>query len=222
MPNLTLASFGVMLSLLCGSSLAATLEVTVTDAQGKPLANSIVVLRGENLTPIDTSTTEVNQIANQFDPHVTVVHQHSAVIFPNLDQTRHQVYSFSNVKRFVTNLFAGREADPVSFDNVGIVPVGCNIHDRMHAYIYVTDAPLFAVTNIDGIARFDDLAIGEYQVEMLHPWQQSPGSVTRDVRVRRAGRDLSIRESVGTIGSDPREPRRPVSNPLMRGNPFAR
>lgn len=222
MPNLTLASFGVMLSLLGESSLAATLEVTVTDAQGKPLANSIVVLRGENLTPIDTSTTEVNQIANQFDPHVTVVHQHSAVIFPNLDQTRHQVYSFSNVKRFVTNLFAGREADPVSFDNVGIVPVGCNIHDRMHAYIYVTDAPLFAVTNIDGIARFDDLAIGEYQVEMLHPWQQSPGSVTRDVRVRRAGRDLSIRESVGTIGSDPREPRRPVSNPLMRGNPFAR
>lgn len=222
MPNLTLASFGVMLSLLGESSLAATLEVTVTDAQGKPLANSIVVLRGENLTPIDTSTTEVNQIANQFDPHVTVVHQHSAVIFPNLDQTRHQVYSFSNVKRFVTNLFAGREADPVSFDNVGIVPVGCNIHDRMHAYIYVTDAPLFAVTNIDGIARFDDLAIGEYQVEMLHPWQQSPGSVARDVRVRRAGRDLSIRESVGTIGSDPREPRRPVSNPLMRGNPFAR
>lgn len=222
MPNLTSASIGVMLSLLCGSSLAASLEITVTDAQGKPLANSIVVLRGENLTPIDTAITEVNQIANQFDPHVTIIRQHSAVIFPNLDQTRHQVYSFSNVKRFVTNLFAGREADPVIFENAGIVPVGCNIHDRMHAYIYVTDAPLFAVSNSDGIARFNDLAIGEYQVEMLHPWQQSPGSVTRDVRVRRAGRDLSIRESVGTIGSDPREPRRPVSNPLMRGNPFAR
>ena len=222
MPTLKLASYGFFLYLLCGSSLAASLAVTVTDAQGKPLANSIVVLRGENLESIGAATTEVNQIANQFDPHVTIIRQHSAVIFPNLDQTRHQVYSFSNVKRFVTNLFAGREADPVNFENVGIVPIGCNIHDRMHAYIYVTDAPRFAISNIDGIARFNDLAIGDYQVEMLHPWQLSPGSVTRDIRMRRAGRDLSIRESVGTIGPDPRTPRRPVNNPLIRGNPFAR
>ncbi len=222
MPISKSASYGLFLYLLCGSTLAASLEITVTDAQGKPLGNSIVVLRGENLAPIDTSTTEVNQIANQFDPHVTVIRQHSAVIFPNLDQTRHQVYSFSNVKRFVTNLFAGREADPVNFENVGIVPIGCNIHDRMHAYIYVTDAPRFAISNVDGIARFNDLAIGDYQLEMLHPWQLNPGSVTRDIRVRRAGRDLSIRESVGTIGPDPRTPRRPVNNPLIRGNPFAR
>ena len=108
MPTLKLASYGFFLYLLCGSSLAASLAVTVTDAQGKPLANSIVVLRGENLESIGAATTEVNQIANQFDPHVTIIRQHSAVIFPNLDQTRHQVYSFSNVKRFVTNLFAGR------------------------------------------------------------------------------------------------------------------
>ena len=222
MPILKSASCGLFFFLLCGSSLAASLEITVTDAQGRPLANSIVVLRGETLEPIDTSTTEVNQIANQFDPHVTIIRQHSAVIFPNLDQTRHQVYSFSSVKRFVTNLFAGREADPVNFENVGIVPIGCNIHDRMHAYIYVTDAPQFAISNIDGIARFNDLAVGDYQVEMLHPWQLNPGTVTRDIRVRRAGRDLSIRESVGTIGPDPRTPRRPVNNPLIRGNPFAR
>ncbi|MCK5874945.1 MAG: hypothetical protein KAG82_09670 [Alcanivoracaceae bacterium] len=222
MPILKSASYGFIVYIFCGVSLAASLDVTVTDAQGRPLANSIVVLRGENLPPIDTSITEVNQIANQFDPHVTIIRQHSAVIFPNLDQTRHQVYSFSSVKRFVTNLFAGREADPVNFESVGIVPVGCNIHDRMHAYIYVTDAPQFAISDIDGIARFNDLAVGDYQVEMLHPWQLSPGSVTRDIRVRRAGRDLSISESVGTIGPDPRTPRRPVNNPLIRGNPFAR
>ena len=221
-PTLKAAMYGLALYSLCGLTSAANLEITVTDAQGKPLANSIVVLRGEKLKAIDTSVTEVSQIPNQFDPHVTIIRQNSAVIFPNLDQTRHQVYSFSAAKRFVTNLFAGREADPVTFENVGIVPVGCNIHDRMHAYIYVTDAPLFAVSNDDGLVQFNDLAAGEYRVEMLHPWQQSPGSVTRDVRVRRAGRDVSIKESVGEIGSDPRIPRRQVTNPLIRGNPFAR
>jgi len=216
------AIYGAILYSLCGLTLAASLEITVTDAQDRPLANSIIVLRGDNLEPIDTSITEVNQIANQFDPHVTIIRQHSDVLFPNLDQTRHQVYSFSTVKRFVTSLFAGREADPVNFENVGIVPIGCNIHDRMHAYIYVTDAPLFAVTDTDGVAIFPDLPVGEYRVEMLHPWQLNPGSVTRDIRVRRAGRNLSIKENLGAIGPDPRAPRRQVTNPLIRGNPFAR
>jgi len=221
-PTLKAAICGVILYSVCGLVSAASLEITLTDAQGRPLANGIVVLRGETLEPIDTSTTEVSQIANQFDPHVTIIRQHSDVVFPNLDQTRHQVYSFSTVKRFVTSLFAGREADPVNFENVGIVPIGCNIHDRMHAYIYVTDAPLFAVSNAEGVVRFNDLAIGEYRVEMLHPWQLTPGGVTRDVRVRRAGRDVSIKENLGAIGPDPRAPRRQMTNPLIRGNPFAR
>lgn len=211
-----------ILFLLSGFTCAANLEVSLSDAQGRPLANSIVILRGDNLEPIDTSITEVNQIANQFEPHVTIIRQHSDVLFPNLDQTRHQVYSFSSVKRFVTSLFAGREADPVNFENVGIVPIGCNIHDRMHAYIYVTNAPQFAVSDDNGIVTFRDLPAGEYQIEMFHPWQLTPGRTTRDVRIRRAGRDLSLKENLGAIGPDPRTPRRQVTNPLIRGNPFAR
>ena len=64
--------------------------------------------------------------------------------FPNSDNVRHQVYSFSPAKRFQLPLYAGTPAAPVVFDRPGVVAIGCNIHDQMSAYLVVVDMPYFA------------------------------------------------------------------------------
>jgi plastocyanin len=206
-----------------GHGLSASITVRVTDANGLPLPHAVVTLSGAGLLPQPPpARAEVNQLNTQFQPHVLIIPRHTSVAFPNLDNTRHQVYSFSAVKRFTTNLFAGHEADPVEFDQPGLVAIGCNIHDRMHAYIYVTEAPRFTVTGADGLARFDGLDTGDYRIEALHPWQARANSFIREVRVRRAGQSLEQSVNVGATGPDPRTPRRQSTNPLIRSNPLAR
>ena len=48
---------------------------------------------------------------------------------------------------------------------------GCNIHDYMQAYIYVSESNLVAVSNEAGQLQWPDIAPGEYQLYMWHPWQ---------------------------------------------------
>jgi plastocyanin len=103
-----------------------------------------------------------------FVPDVLVVQTGTAVDFPNSDQVRHQVYSFSPAKTFQLALYAGRAHAPVVFDKAGLVTLGCNIHDSMVGYIYVTDSPWFAFTGADGSARLHGLAPGDYTVRIWH------------------------------------------------------
>ena len=88
----------------------------------------------------------LDQKNRMFVPHVLPIQTGTAVTFPNSDNVRHQVYSFSPAKKFQLPLYAGTPAAPVVFDKPGVVTVGCNIHDQMSAYIVVVDTPYFALT----------------------------------------------------------------------------
>ena len=57
--------------------------------------------------------------------------------FPNSDNTRHHVYSFSAPNPFEIKLYSGTPTEPVAFNQPGLVVLGCNIHDNMVGYIYV-------------------------------------------------------------------------------------
>lgn len=104
----------------------------------------------------------------QFVPDVLIVRSGTAVDFPNSDQVRHQVYSFSPAKKFELSLYAGREHAPVIFDTPGLVTLGCNIHDNMLGYIWVTDSPWYGRTSADGGLRLQNLAPGDYRVHIWH------------------------------------------------------
>ena len=102
-------------------------------------------------------------------PYVKPVFVGSTVRFPNSDNIRHQVYSFSPAKKFELPLYAGTNAPPVTFDKPGVVVLGCNIHDWMIGYIYVAETPFFAKTGPLGTASIADLPPGEYSVRVWHP-----------------------------------------------------
>jgi plastocyanin len=153
------------------SAQAAQVSVKVIDRDGRPVGGLVVLLQspGPTGTKAQGSPAIMDQIEQRFLPFVLPVRTGTAVTFPNSDSVAHQVYSFSPPKRFELGLYRGRPHAPVVFDKPGIVVLGCNIHDKMIGYVYVTDAPLFGKTNERGTWRVDDVTPAEYRLEVWSP-----------------------------------------------------
>jgi hypothetical protein len=100
---------------------------------------------------------------------VLAVRSGTRVAFPNSDNIRHHVYSFSPAKHFELRLYQGTPSEPVLFDKPGAVVLGCNIHDWMVGYVYVTDDPWFAVSDAQGRVQLDSVPVGSYAVSLWHP-----------------------------------------------------
>jgi len=150
---------------------AAQVTVTVTDEAGVPVADAVVALRSDAVSSSGNRpkpTVALDQVNKQFVPHVSVIEVGTTLYFPNSDNIRHQVYSFSDAKRFELKLYAGKSAAPVLFDRPGVVILGCNIHDWMSAYVYVVPTPYFAMTDKAGRAAIK-VPLGTYVVETWHP-----------------------------------------------------
>jgi plastocyanin len=148
---------------------AATLDVEMREHTGKLLADAVVTLQGPIDQPAIQLDADMDQRGQQFAPHVLAVHSGTPIRFPNSDNIRHQVYSFSPAKRFELRLYKGTPSDPVLFDKPGVVVLGCNIHDSMLGYVYVTDDPRFGVTDAQGKLALDNLPAGDYRVTLWHP-----------------------------------------------------
>lgn len=158
-------------AILTGAANAADLTVKVFDNRSVPAAQAVVLVRPASGTPAapSTSTNEVTQQFQAFAPDVLPVAVGTTVRFPNLDRMRHHIYSFSPAHTFEIRLYSGEQIPEVKFDNPGIVAIGCNIHDWMQGYIYVTDAPFFATTDATGTATLRGLPNGEYRLSAWHP-----------------------------------------------------
>jgi plastocyanin len=148
------------------------LDAVVRDDRGKPVADAVVSLTPVGPAPpppVAPAPAVMDQQNKQFVPPVLVVQVGAAVTFPNRDNIRHHVYSFSPVKRFELPLYIGTPAAPVVFDKPGVVVLGCNIHDWMVGYIDVVATPYFARTADDGQARLADVPPGTYEARVWHP-----------------------------------------------------
>ena len=164
--------FLIRLLLLASPAQAGELRATIKDQEGKAVEDAVLLATPTDLTKLPHSKPPdeiVDQIDKEFVPHVKPVLAGSLVHFPNKDNIRHHVYSFSPVKIFELPLYSGKTAPPVLFDKPGVVILGCNIHDWMLGYIYVSDTPFFAKTQQDGKASIEGLPAGEYLVRLWHP-----------------------------------------------------
>ncbi len=158
-----------LLAVLAGPACAATLTVLMQQGDGRPVADAVVTLKGPAAAPAGIRKADMDQRGQRFAPHVLAVHTGTQVRFPNSDNIRHQVYSFSAAKRFELRLYEGTPTDPLLFDKPGVVVLGCNIHDWMLGYIYVTDDPRFGVSDAQGQVRLEDLPPGDYHATLWHP-----------------------------------------------------
>jgi plastocyanin len=157
--------------LLGVAGLAAAVEQQVIVHDGKKilLADAVVSAhRLDAVVPVPVGKGIMDQRYSQFAPGVLAITTGSLVVFPNSDNIRHQVYSFSPAKTFDLPLYAGTPAAPVRFDKAGVVAIGCNIHDWMIGYIVVLDTPYFAKTDVTGHATLA-LPPGKYRLRTWHP-----------------------------------------------------
>jgi len=160
-------------------AVAGDLAVQVRTANGAGVPNAVVTLypRGRPAAlPAARPAYQIAQRDLQFSPFVLVVPVGGEVSFPNFDDVRHHVYSFSPVRRFELRLYAREQTRSVRFDRPGIVPLGCNIHDNMIAFIDVVDTGFAARTDAAGRASFTAIPGGPVLVRVWHPWLRAPAN----------------------------------------------
>ena len=164
----------VLALLTAAPIVAGTIRGEVRDAGGAPLADAVVyaVPIGRDVpSPRGRALPRglMDQKDRRFIPHVLVVQKGTAVDFPNSDDVQHHVYSFSEAKTFQLPLYKGNPGKPVVFDNAGVVTLGCNIHDRMSAFIVVVDTPYFAKSAASGAIALKSVPAGRYRLHLWYP-----------------------------------------------------
>ena len=156
--KLRLLPCGLMLLAITQIAQSADFVAEIVDKAGKPVPDAVILVQTneQSVAPNNNGVPEnsiVDQKDKSFVPHVSVISPRTLVSFPNSDDTRHHVYSFSDAKTFELKLYRANDAPPVEFPKTGIVTLGCNIHDNMKAYLYVTDNPFHGVSDSSGMAR---------------------------------------------------------------------
>ena len=184
LPRITAATAAALLT--AGLASAATLHVNVTGADGRPAADTVVMVQppaGSAAVAPAPATVIIEQKDFRFLPYITVVQPGGAVRFVNKDPFDHHIRSLpggpmSNVAPVKTVEFrlaaAGRGGDSsevVKLDLPGSVLLGCHLHGSMRGHLLVAAVPWFAVTDDRGRARIEGLPEGAVELRLWHPDQ---------------------------------------------------
>jgi len=137
--------------------------------------------------PAPTAKPVIDQKGLVFVPHITVVEQGTTVEFLNSDKVAHNVFwpSVGGNKKLTHNLgtWPQGEKRPFKFDNPGAVPLLCNVHPEMAAYVVVSPTPYFAMTDKSGAYKIENVPDGSYTVTAWHEGaknQSKPVTVAGD------------------------------------------
>lgn len=186
-------------------AIAGDVTVEVRDQTGRPVRDAVVMIRPAGGvapgTPMKVSwPMVVAQQNTQFTPYVLIVPVGSTVAFPNKDKVRHHVYSFSPAKKFELKLYGRDETRSVTFDKPGAVSLGCNIHDGMIAFVFVSDTPFAAKAGADGVATVQDAPSGASTLLVWHPDLKARAPIARSLPVsgaaQRTSATIELRPSI--------------------------
>jgi plastocyanin len=158
------------------------LRVQVVDDNGLPVRDAVVELRPTRSPaepirfPWKMGMAQKNQ---QFIPGTLIVARGSTVAFPNLDNVRHSIYSFSKPARFEIELYGRDQTRTHTFSVTGSVKLGCNIHDQMRGYIRVTDTPFAGKTDHNGYVTLQGTPSGSASLTIWHPQLRAAGNESK-------------------------------------------
>ena len=122
----------------------------------------------------------MDQRGEQFAPRVLAITAGTVVDFPNNDRVFHNVFSLARARSFDLGRYAPGRNGSVRFDRPGIIPVFCDIHSHMSAYVLVFSHPFFAVTDDAGRYEIDNVPPGTYT---LLVWSELGRATSRKISV---------------------------------------
>lgn len=165
---------------------AATLQVTVTGADGRPAADAVVMVQaaGAAQVPVPAAPVVVEQRDIRFVPYVAVVRQGGSVRFVNRDGYDHHIRSLpggplGNVApakalelRLAPARKSGDASEDIRLDLPGPILLGCHLHGSMRGHLLVSASPWFAVSDDKGQLRIEGLPDGAVaELRLWHPDQ---------------------------------------------------
>jgi plastocyanin len=134
--------------------------------------------------PKTASRARMDQRDEQFVPRLLALTVGSIVEFPNNDTTFHNVFSLSRTRTFDLGRYPPGRNGAIRFDRPGIVPVFCDIHSHMSAYILVFDHPFFAISDVLGRYAIRDIPAGTYALSV---WSEMGRASSRRITVAADG-----------------------------------
>jgi len=147
-----------------------------------PLA--VVYLDGSFPKPKSPRMKQIAQKDLAFLPSLLPVQVGTTVEFPNLDDTYHNIFSYSPAKRFDLGRYRPEERPIPSkvFEAPGLVVLRCDIHEHMRGLLLVLDTPYFITTDEEGRFRLSGLPLGHYT---LKAWIDSKTTREKPVDLKR-------------------------------------
>jgi plastocyanin len=178
----------VLIAIVAGFSLAAVAG-SVTGKVSGVMGESVVYvdsIAGKTF-PAPTQHPVLDQKGLMFVPHLMVVTVGTTVDFLNSDSVAHNVF-WTNIggnKKLGHNLgtWPKGERKSFKFDATGAVPLFCNVHPEMTAYVVVVPTPYFATSDPSGNFKIDNVPDGSYTVTAWHEGtksQSKPVTVSGD------------------------------------------
>ena len=168
------------------SGQAGTIHGKVTGAKGESVVY-IDAIPGKTF-PAPAQHVEMDQKGLMFMPHLLVVEKGTTVDFKNDDSVEHNVFwqAISGNKSLGHNMGTWPRGQQRSFkfDNPGVVPLLCNVHPDMAAYIVVSPTPYFAETDKTGAFKIENVPNGTYK---LTAWNEAGKGKTQSVQVTVSG-----------------------------------
>lgn len=163
-------------------------RVTVLEQNNRAaddVGQAVVWLETARPAPAPVETVSVLATDKEFRPRVVVVPVGSFVRFPNSDPFNHNVFSRSEVANFDLGLYGRGEAKGQEMTRAGIVPVYCNVHARMSAFVVVRDNPYYTQPAANGAFRISGVPPGSYTLKAWH--ERAKEIVEQPVRVGAGG-----------------------------------
>ena len=112
----------------------------------------------------------LDQEGCMYKPHVLGIQAGQKLKIVSSDATAHNIHPLPRDNR-EWNVSQAAGADPIvqSFDKPEVsIPVKCNQHPWMRAYVHVLSHPFYAVTGEDGQFAIKGLPPGKYEIEAVH------------------------------------------------------
>jgi len=176
-----------------------TYPEVVTGEHGT-LANVLVYLKsgvGNYRFDVPTTAATLDQVGCMYEPHVLGMMARQKLDIKNTDPIVHNVHPVPHENR------AWNQSQPVGsapieteFDNPDFaVPVLCNLHPWMRAYVFVFSHPYFDVTTMAGTFDLKNVPPGTYTVEA---WQEKYGTQHQTVTIGpKESKTISFRFNAG-------------------------
>ena len=149
----------------------------------KEIRNVVVWL--ENAPPsaawsAPAKNVEMDQKACVYVPRIVLVPVGGTVDFLNSDRLLHNIHSTPKANTAFNRTQPKSRTIPIRFDKPEIVPIVCDLHPWMQAWVVVAAHPYYAITGADGRFRFDNLPAGTYRLQV---WQERLGTMSLEVIV---------------------------------------